>query len=157
MTSDACPTSHVFYAVRRVLMRELNLDRQSIRPDTRLADIIPFDREKAIWDALHREGMKTPAHSIRTAQAKYPRLLLPVWPLLWLSRKYAEIAYLEWGPYTLHDLVIDSVDFAQLVRRGHRFSHDEITTKVRLIISDALGIPLGSVQPETSFAELERL
>jgi hypothetical protein len=52
------------------------------------------------------------------------------------------------GPATVCDAAIYLTSFKDGVRAGYRWSEDEISLKVRLILSESLGIPLERVTPE---------
>src|SRR5437868_13547715 len=61
MAISYCPTSRTFYRLRSVLMRELALDRHAVRPSLALADLVPEDKRRQVWQELRRQGLALPA------------------------------------------------------------------------------------------------
>jgi acyl carrier protein len=70
-SEEPCPSQHGFYAVRKELMQMLRLKRTAIRPQARLADLIPAENRRATWRNL--------LHSLTDGKAKWPRLRRPRW------------------------------------------------------------------------------
>src|SRR5438128_1687117 len=50
-----CLTQRTFYHMRRVLMEQLKVPRDQIRPLVCLDALLPIDRRRAAWAALQRE------------------------------------------------------------------------------------------------------
>ena len=57
MANSFQPPSRIFYRLRRVLMRELGLARDTVRPHIALESLIPRDKRRLVWRALRREGL----------------------------------------------------------------------------------------------------
>lgn len=55
-----CRSQRAFYVVRRCLVGAFGLDRKSITPDTRLRDILPESRQKELWEQF--KNVLTPAN-----------------------------------------------------------------------------------------------
>ncbi|MBV9124606.1 MAG: hypothetical protein JO112_14715 [Planctomycetes bacterium] len=55
-----CPTSHVFYRLRRALRAQLPLSRHTIRPSRMLAELVPESQRRRVWQHLQREELRLP-------------------------------------------------------------------------------------------------
>ena len=69
MAVPYCPTSRTFYRLRSVLMRELALDRHAVRPSLALADLVPEDKRRRVWQELRQEGLRLPA--LRVSRSRH--------------------------------------------------------------------------------------
>jgi hypothetical protein len=49
-----------FGKVRRVLVETLGLPRHAVRPSSKLADLVPRELRRYVWDRLRDEGVKMP-------------------------------------------------------------------------------------------------
>jgi hypothetical protein len=175
MIDPVCPTSHTFYCLRRVLEQELHIDKKKVRPQSCLESLIPESERRRVWKALRREGLELPPLSLsqRLRRQTFWHVLhmlaslaasLQNWALFFLTAPFGLFGWwlvtrpwathIEHVPITIRDAVIYLTPFREGVRQGYRWSHDEISTKVRLILSVNLGIPLNEVRPEKSFKEL---
>jgi len=54
-TEDPCLSQHGFYVVRKSLMEQLGLSRSAIKPDSRLADLIPIDNRHSMFKGFVQE------------------------------------------------------------------------------------------------------
>jgi len=52
VTSGACPSSFVFYRIRRSLMKHFHVARRAVRPDTRLDQLLPQSQRRIAWTKL---------------------------------------------------------------------------------------------------------
>jgi len=175
MIDHVCPTGHTFYRLRRVLEQELHIDRKKIKPWSSLESLIPESERRRVWKALRREGLALPPLSLssRLRRATFWHALhmlaslagsLQNWALFLLTAPFGLFGWwlvtrpwsthIESGPITIRDAVIYLTPFREGVRQGYRWSHREISTKVRLLVSVNLGIPLNEVRPEMTFKEL---
>jgi hypothetical protein len=71
------------------------------------------------------------------------------WAVWRVTRPLA--VHIRCGPVTLGDAVLYLTPFKE--NPGHHWSHAEIATKVRLIISESLEVPLEDVKPEARLVE----
>jgi hypothetical protein len=171
MLGDVCPTSHMYYRLRRSLMSTLELSRHDIAPAARLEDIVPRDRRRAVWRRLSMDGLELPrlslppylegiAHAALVLKVIYAGIwglnvlvlssLVPLSLLTWLAtRPWA--THIRSGPVTIRDAVIYLTPYRR--NESHWWSHEEISTKVRLIVAESLGLPLDAVQPESRLIE----
>lgn len=163
------PTARTFYRLRRVLIEVLAVDRQEIRPSTSLEELIPAHKRRAVWKELRRRGLALPSLRLpatvsglavtgvllAAALAFFAlKALLAVPAILrlglttWLvTRPFA--VHIRSGPVTVRDAVLYLTPLKE--NRDYPWSHEEISTKVRLIVSAALDIPLKDVKPESRF------
>jgi hypothetical protein len=168
MANSFQPPSRTFYLLRSVLMRELGLARHAVRPHMALESLIPRDKRRLVWRALRREGLALSPLEVSTRV--YWHSVMHVlhgvaslgiwcqsWLVLWALLPFAWVAWLVTrplavhvpaGPVTIRDAVIYLTSFKDGVRDGYRWSQDEISLKVRLIISESLAIPLERVTPQ---------
>lgn len=121
----ACPPARTFYRLRRELVEVLSVDRRDVRPSTRLDDLIPAHKRRAVWKHLRRQGLSL-SDLCFTGQIRC-------------------------GPITVGEAVLYLTRFQEYP--SHRWSRTEIATKVRLIISESLGVHLEEVKPESRLVE----
>jgi len=57
------------------------------------------------------------------------------------------------GPVTLWDIALYLTPHRECQEAGYRLSKRELSAKVRLIVSENLGVPLDRLTPETSFID----
>ncbi|MDQ7072778.1 MAG: acyl carrier protein [Gammaproteobacteria bacterium] len=50
--SNVCPSMHGFYVVRKILQEQLNIPRENIKPETKLADLIDKADRTIVWQRL---------------------------------------------------------------------------------------------------------
>lgn len=62
---EKCYTQSVFYKIRQAIVENIKVDKASITPKTKIADIIPFENRRQIWKQLED-----------TLQLKLPQLEL---------------------------------------------------------------------------------
>jgi len=172
MLPERRPTSHTFYLIRRMLVRSLGVSRHDVSPASLLEDLIPPDRRRAVWRQFHKDGLYLPPLALSADMRRLTHAtlalklicagawgfnllalvsLLPLSLLTCLATRPWAI-HIRYGPLTVGDAVIYLTTFSD--HPGYRWSHEEISTKIRLIIADALDLPLEKVQPETRLADL---
>jgi len=115
----------MFYRLRGELIDVLGVERRDVRPSTRLEDLIPVGKRRAVWKHLRRRGLGLP--------------------------KLCFTGHLRCGPVTVRDAVLYFTPFKG--NPGYPWTREEISTKVRLIVSESLGIPLEEVRPESRLVE----
>ncbi|MBI1914631.1 MAG: hypothetical protein HYS12_07820 [Planctomycetes bacterium] len=176
------PTLRTFYRLRRELIEVLGVDRRDVRPSTRLEALVPRRRRRVVWQHLRRRGLELPdlglsprADGIALTGTLVGAALLVGWTAagavllgacvqgllalvamhrlgfaVWLvSRPFAD--HICCGPVTVRDAVLYLTPYKG--NKDYPWSHEEIATKVRLIISVSLGIRLEEVRPELRFVE----
>ena len=162
------PPSPTYHGLRSVLMEELGLACHEVHPSTSLAELIPMEKRRAVWRRLNQEGLALPplcitpsvfwqgighvVHAVLAAAAWLQNLwglatVVPLGLLAWtMTRPWAvEIRY---GPVTVRDAVLYLTPYREGLRAGYKWSQEEITIKVRLIIAESLGLSLKEVTPE---------
>ncbi len=65
LSIEKCYTQSVFYKIRQAIVENIKVDKASITPKTKIADIIPFENRRKIWQQLED-----------TLQLKLPQLEL---------------------------------------------------------------------------------
>jgi hypothetical protein len=74
------------------------------------------------------------------------------WGTWWATRPLA-VHVDPFGPATLRDAVIYLTDFRACRDGAHRWSHEEISIKVRLMIAETLHVPFEEIKPECRLIE----
>ena len=64
MMAPFYPTARTFYRLRRELIEVLGVNRQEVRPSTRLEDLVPRNRRRAVWQHLRKQGLELPELSL---------------------------------------------------------------------------------------------
>jgi len=167
-----CPTVRTFFRLRCELIEVLGVDRRGVRPSTRLAELVPLHRRRAVWQHLHNQGLDLPDLGLppRGDTIAVLGFLIGAVLAVGLLRSLlallaiAHLAHCIWkvtrpfavhigcGPVTLRDAALYLTPYRD--HKDYPWSHAEIAAKVRLIISDSVGIPLEEVQPQTRFTDL---
>jgi len=85
-------------------------------------------------------------------------LLVPLSILTWLATRPWAI-HVRYGPITVRDAVIVSTPTKAILahlrsNRSERLHHQFVSTRVRLIIAESVGVPLEAVQPESKLVDL---
>jgi hypothetical protein len=168
------PIVRTFRQFRAALSRATGIARHQIRPATPLEDLLPVRRRREIWRGLRREGVRVPALELpqvagaivgwsvplgAAALALWSgewAALLSVFPFglraYWASRPWA--VEFPLGMQTAGELAIYLTCFRDHRNSGYRWTHNEITTKVRMIMAECLGLRLDQVRPESTCVEL---
>ncbi len=61
-----CYTQSVFYKIRQAVVENIKVDKASITPKTKIADIIPFENRRQIWQQLEDKlQLKLPQLELR--------------------------------------------------------------------------------------------
>lgn len=63
-----CLSSMTFYRLRKALCNVFSLERNQVKPDTNLEDLLPLDNRRKRWDDLKKE-----------LELKLPKLVRPGW------------------------------------------------------------------------------
>ncbi|QEL19714.1 hypothetical protein PX52LOC_06793 [Limnoglobus roseus] len=170
------PVIRMFGRYRTTLCASAGLPRGRITPAVRLDALIPPSRRRSVWAALRAAGLRVPLLELSTTARCVCSLLaitviagiglavgrwwpaalvvIPVWYVTFrASRPWATIL----PPFvrTVGELTMYGTRFREHVSSGYSWSHGDVTLKVRLIVAEALGLPLEQVRPETTFVELE--
>jgi hypothetical protein len=174
MAESYNPIVRTFARFRAGLLRSLDVPRNAIRPWMDLETLIPIARRREVWRSLRREGLRVPALELAPLESKLHTALvlksvvsfflwmqhwsawllaLPLGALeYWWSRPRA--VHFPLGLKTVGDMVLYLTSFREHKKSGYRWTHNEIAFKVRLIVAEALAVPLDAVQPEKTLEEL---
>jgi hypothetical protein len=173
-----CPIARNFYRIRRVLIEELGLPRQAIRPSMKFAelvpreqrrriarrlkglkaDILPLDFSRSQWRAIELTTIAwfailigmclVPGHWMVFLAAAIPVALRTRWILRF--EKTTEID----SDYTLGEVVLDLTSARECREAGYQFTRNEISRKVCIVVARNLGVVRAALKPETSWEEM---
>lgn len=159
-----------------MLVNTLGVDRHQVRPATPLDALIPPERRGEVLARLR--GATLPAPALERTIQDWPLcwltmgipilLLVPCLLGSWvallitvpLAFKLGLIAFMvrrtrlvrvPFLPRTVGELVIDLIRFGEYP--GYRFSRNEVSLKVRLILAGWLGVPLDQVTEKDTFLD----
>lgn len=173
------PIVRTFCRVREVLVNVLGVDRRQVRPATPLAALVPPERLGEVLARLRAAGLR--AQELERPVVDFPlcflavvvgavTIVLPVALGSWLFALIAvptgfltcwlaflgrrtRVVPVPLGPRTVGEMTIALTRFSD--HPGHRFTRNEISFKVRLILAYGLGIPLDRVREDSKFSNIE--
>jgi hypothetical protein len=169
-----CPIARHFYHIRRVLIEELGLPREAIRPSATFAELVPREHRRRVWRRFRREKLKIKGLEASRLQIAFTfasmiasgLLMLAVLPYSWACVATALVAgivaFLALEPWvtevdpscTLGDAALGMTSVGECREAGYRFTRNEIFVKVRSTISVSLGVPIAQIKRESTWAEL---
>jgi hypothetical protein len=168
------PIVRTFGRFRAGLVGSLGLTRQEVRPGTLLETLLPARRRREVWQRLRQQGLQMPALELSPQErAQYTvgvlkaavsfALWLQSWPALLAVFPLGLLAYgmsrrravqFPLGLKTVRELVLYLTCFREHTGSGYRWTRNEISTKVRLLLAECLGRSLEEIRPESTLAEL---
>jgi hypothetical protein len=168
------PIVRTFGQIRAALLSSGDVARRDIRPDTPLEWLLPESERREAWRGLRRHGLRVPGLELPPRErllTAFEVVRTSVSLLLWLQRWSALLLALPvglaayWasrpramvfplGLRTVGELVLYLTSFREHQESGYRWTHNEISFKVRLIVAECLGHTLDHVRPESTLAEL---
>jgi hypothetical protein len=164
------PIVRTFAHLRAGLMSSLGAARHEVRPSTPLKYLIPIESRIGVWRHLRQQGLRVPALVCAPQPRRLPwsevivgledwSLVPAVLLLLGLIERNeaSEAVHFPLGLQTVGELVLCMTSVREHRDSGYRWTHEEISTRVRMIIAEAFGLTLAEVKPESTFAELESL
>ena len=163
------PIVRTFCQLRSALIEIADIPREQVRPGTRLEDILPVESRARLWRELQRKGLRLPnlelsrwdSHrSLVTAQVAVSLLsglqylaafftAPPSHAGLWLNDGRA--VHFPHGFENVGELVLYLTRCSEHRASGYRWTHNEITFRVRVIVAEQLAYPFRDVRPESSF------
>lgn len=168
------PIVRTFNRFRAALLADSDWERHDIRPDTPLDVALPAESRRELWRHLVEEGFRLPPLELPSPEVlrnffwlvrvsvSFSLLFSVFWGWLtflsggvaayWVSRPYA--IELPDGLETVGDAVLYLTSVADHKGSGYRWTHNEISFKVRMVIAHCLAIPFDEVQPHNSFDDL---
>jgi acyl carrier protein len=170
-TEPTCATSHIFYRLRRELMKLLPLSRHEIRPDANMEALVPQRHRREVWKKLRLAGLKLPDLCISilvtsvasfaamivlvaiAVRCHYGLSLLAGIPILaiayWGTRHLA--VYVKCGSGTVRDVVWHLTPAGFAAEARPHWNENEIARKVRLIVHEQAGVPMEQLNDDTRF------
>jgi hypothetical protein len=168
------PIVRTFDRFRAGLVGSLDLARHDVRPGTPLETLIPVQQRRQVWRQLRRQGLSVPPLELSRRSRAWAvlgvlktaasfALALQRWPALLVVLPLGLVAYgltrtqavhFPLGLRSVGEMVLYLTCFREHRGSGYRWTRNEISIKVRLIVAESLGYPLDAVRPETTFAEL---
>ncbi len=168
------PIVRTFNRIRAVLSRDLDVARRHICPEMPLEMLIPVEQRRQVWRDLRAAGLDVPFLELSKKVATTNTLVslktavslalgLKAWAALFAFLPLQLLAFGASRPLAVHippvvrtvgDLVIYLTRFREHNQSGYRWTRNEISTKVRMIVAEAAGRSLEEVQPETNWSDL---
>jgi hypothetical protein len=168
------PIVRTFCQFRAGLANTLGVPRHDVHPATSLDAILPIETRREAWEQLQRQGMLIPdlefserdrrrslwivlkaAGSSALHLQSWYALLLAV-PLMFIvsrARRHRAVHF-PIGLSTVGELVIYATRFSEHKHSGYRWTRNEISMKVRMIVAESTGKPLETIQSETQLLDL---
>jgi hypothetical protein len=170
-----CPIARNFYRVRRVLVETLGLPRESIRPSSLLADLVPVEDRRRVWRRFRQERLDVPP--LMPAPLQLVALLALLvgsfqlgchvvgygWQLCvgtTLAGVLATAALAWWWAIaidpelTIGEAALRMTTAEDCREAGYCFTSNEIFLKVRQVLVDALNIDPEEITPETKLFDI---
>ncbi len=169
-----CATSRGFYRTRRALIQSVGLNRDQIRLDSKLEELIPTEQRRNAWGFLRQAGLALPVLRLSSVQivailsamamvaAISIALTHAVLPIVFGSLFLTGYAFLFASSFartipnscnTVRNLVIQLPPCPLDPPLNKGLSREEVAQKVRLIISNGLGVPIEKVSNEARFVK----
>lgn len=171
---DCCLTSVTFYKVRRTFQNLFNCRRDTIRPTTRLADLVPWTDRRRCWASigdglgLTLPGLTWPGWLLALALLFPPALMLTIrlrlvpglnWGIVfWASVFLMFLALKALSPFarslphgceTVGDLTraLLAQNYASIARTHGRSASGELLFSLRQLIATQMMMPVDDIPP----------
>ena len=131
--SDNCPSAAFFYPIRKLLVSEFEIERNTVKPATRLDSLIDAENRYKFWRKLEA--------SVAT---RLPRLKRSQW-LQWYGDTFPESCS------TVAQLVNHCVDVNQITDEFGPDQSDAVWDVVCELVSEMAGVEKSTLKPETNF------
>ncbi|HEY1378194.1 MAG TPA: hypothetical protein VGF55_15450 [Gemmataceae bacterium] len=174
MTQAYNPIVRTFGQLRAALVATTGTARRDVRPGTPLDDLLPVRYRRELWHRLRQDRPRVPALELPPAVRALVVWAVPVgavaaalwswelaalltavplgWKLYHVSRPWA--VEFPLGLRTVGELALYLTHFGDHRDSGYRWTHAEVTMKVRMIVAESVGLRLDQVRPESSLIEL---
>lgn len=162
-SKDPCPSQHSFYLARQKLINLLHVQRNEIKPDTNLEEIIPRKNRKNLWKKVtsamsegeffrgRLDRPKWMAYSSFPAFLLLPCAILKFWydfPFtLAFILSLPVYVVLEWGTRRLFSIEFPDgmsqvKDLIKLVKSldSKTWTEEEVFVKIRTMTAEQLGV-----------------
>lgn len=167
------PIVRMFGRYRAALCASVGLPRHRVTPSTRLDALIPPNRRRSAWAALRATELRVPGLELSLTALAISALLvimalssICLWAGRWWAPALAVVpvwyaAYRASRPWAVHfplctvgELVVYGTRFSDHTASGHRWSHGDVSLKVRMVMAEALNMRMEDVRPDASLADL---
>jgi hypothetical protein len=168
------PFVRTFCQLRNGLMTSFGVARRDVRPETQLDELLPIEQRREAWEQLRRRRMHLPALELsRRDQLRnlFAVIRATISSALYLQRWQAVLVAFPAGLLatwasrhravhfppcikTVGEMVIYAIRFGEHKERGYRWTRNDISLKVRMIVAERAGLPLEEIQPETRLIDL---
>ncbi len=169
------PIVRVFGQYRAALCAAEGLPRDRVTAHARLDALIPRGRRRALWATFQAGGLRVPSLELSPAAYRVWVLLvlaalggLRLWAGIWWPSALALVplcyaAFRLSRPWAVHlppfinsvgELAVYGTRFGDHANSGYRWSHGDVSLKVRMVFAESMGVPLERVKPESTWAEL---
>lgn len=174
MADAYSPIVRTFCQFRSSLSTILGVARRDVRPATPLVGLLPIEARREAWKQLQLQGLRLPdlefsehdhrrnfwivlkatGSSALHLQSWYALcLVVPLMFIVSWARRHRAVQF-PIGLSTVGELVIYATRFSEHKNSGYRWTRNEISMKVRMIVAESVGKPLEAIQPETKLLEL---
>ncbi len=170
------PIVRNFNRIRRVLMETLDLPRESVKPTSTFASLVPRQHRRHVWKRFRQENLELDALHMSVEDfvlivvVKYSAFVLPFvfWPELycaWAALALAIGIFVTWGivlfiaeeidpAYTIGDAALAMATVDQCDQAGYRLNRKEIFLKVRRVIVETLNVDPAEITPDKKLMDL---
>ena len=172
-----CPISRNFYRIRRVLIEELGLPRQAVRPSATFAELVPREHRRRVVKRL--DGIKADVLPLDFSRSQWRAIelttiawfailiglcLLPGSWMVFLAVAIPVLLRTRWvrrfekttevdSDYTLGEVALDMTTVRECVESGYEFTRNEIFRKVCVIAQRSAGVNRHAIKLEMSWQE----
>jgi hypothetical protein len=169
------PIVQTFGRLRAAMVDCLDLPRWAIRPETPLDLLFPIENRREQWDRLEHMGLDLPSLELPRRLENASVLAVAAatvswavwfqeWTALLAAFSFGRIARTVTKPWatcmpcglvTVGELALYLTSYRDHKHSGYRWTHNEISFKVRQIVAESLGLRLDEVHENSTWTELE--
>lgn len=168
------PIARNFYRIRRLLMTQLDLPKNAIRPSSTFAELVKPEQRAEVFVRLNRKGIQCPSLRVNFSQfaivitsgialgsigaviSQSPQVTVLLAFVGWA------IAGLSIGPivteldpeFTIGDSVLLMTSVEDCCDAQYVFNNKEIFLKVRALLADTSGVNRNEINRETKLIDL---
>ena len=168
------PIVRVYFRFRRAAAAATGLPLRAIRPGVPLETLLPVRTRRRAWRRLRAQGLRLPGLGL-SSQASWVCIAAVLvstlaaaayyrdWTALWFAVPLVIVAYLASRPWataiplglrTAGELSFALTSFREHRHSGYRWTPNEVSLRVRMLLADALNVPLDQIRPDSTLREL---